>query len=292
MSNVRFQDVQLRPVGSGTNNGVVRRQVNDQRNNPYESKSNDSIINETKQNSSSTKAMSERHKSLKRGYENELNKSTEDALHLTELAIPISPRKEQRQFPPPAIGHVKKQTSNQDNTKLFIGKNPLQFALWAHYMSYGAALFCVTLGVFAIFWTYGSNFYNCKINGQPIALKYFNPNGGLCTNSVILTHNNPNKIAKLICCDPKKQNPSPSITGNIILGCIYIGYSVILILVENTSFGWGNYYRNDNLFYQYRISPFGLLNIGLGIYGTLLPVTMLAGFCLITLGTLVGYSYD
>lgn len=46
-----------------------------------------------------------------------------------------------------------------DRTKLILGnkivaENIIQYGLWAHYLSYGAAAMCLCMGVFAIAWYY------------------------------------------------------------------------------------------------------------------------------------------
>jgi hypothetical protein len=300
-NNIRFQSPDTDSPTSKSIDVLVRKQLYHlyEEYDEYETNGDDIEMRITNLSSLSKN----RQVSFRKGYKN-LSKPMEDTFQLTVMTTVTAPStpfsssstSPTEPSPPPAIGHTKRQPSHHEpiDSKLFRGKHLLQFAVWAHYMSYGAALFCATLGAFAIFWTHGNDLYNCKIDGQLIAFKYlFNPLADAdnpCTNSVVLTHNNPNHVAKLICCFPDKQNPAPSIQGSVFIGSLYIAYSIFITLVEDTTYGFGLHYRNDNLVYHYRISPFGLLNIGLGIYGCTLPVTMLAGFCLITLGLVQCYA--
>lgn len=168
----------------------------------------------------------------------------------------------------------------------FKGRGTLRHAIWAHYLAYGAAIFCFFMGTFALLYFKTPNPYKCTLNGQPIAALYFNQtvmangNNGNCNNQVVLQANNPTQQAKLICCYPNKQRNPP---GSLPLGALYVAYSFVLVLLEDTNWGFGLYYPADSLSYRYKISPSAIVNVGIGVYGLTLPITIMASFALFIL---------
>lgn len=168
----------------------------------------------------------------------------------------------------------------------FKGKSVLRHAIWAHYLAYGAAVFCFFMGTFALLYFKTPNAYKCTLDGQPINSLYFNQttlangNNGNCNNQVILQANNPTMASKLICCYPNKQRYPP---GSLPLGALYLAYSFVLVIMEDTRYGFGLYYPADSLSYKYKISPSAIVNVGIGAYGLTLPITIMASFALFIL---------
>ncbi len=58
----------------------------------------------------------------------------------------------------------------------FVGQNLIQYGLWAHYLAYGAACFCLCMGAFAMAWS-DAHTYHCRIRGDLINSKYLYVNG-------------------------------------------------------------------------------------------------------------------
>ena len=56
-----------------------------------------------------------------------------------------------------------KATKKEDRFK---GQNPLEYALWAHYLSYCSAFVCFICGVFGVAWDSPSSSFPCAVNGQ------------------------------------------------------------------------------------------------------------------------------
>lgn len=194
----------------------------------------------------------------------------------------------------PVVTAIPKPPNIYDDRSRFQGKKLLQYAVWAHYMSYGVAILCFFLGIFAIIFVAPPNPYNCHIDGKPIYYTYFNQLKNdegqyeKCLNTVVLVHNNPNKVAKSICCYPDRQNFSPPLVGSRPIGAVYFIYSLFIFMFENTDWGFGLYYPIDTYSYKYRFSWFSILNVTLGAWGCSVPVTSLAGVSLIILGVVQG----
>lgn len=162
----------------------------------------------------------------------------------------------------------------------FVGRNLIQYGLWAHFMSYGAALLSFWLGIFAMLWSVRGKTYDCELGkGQHINSIYMlNIYNGVCQNQVKLF----NGESRLICCDP---SVTPDLTinkaGSVEVGALYLIYSFFLIAIENTSFGCGLWVPNDTFFYRNHISPMAILNFMVGVVGLSCNATVLAGACLI-----------
>ena len=158
----------------------------------------------------------------------------------------------------------------------FVGKRPLQFGLWAHYMGYGCALLCFVFGITAILWD-DADTYECKINGKYIDAQYILTPFNNC--STTYTHGG---TVTFVCCDPSYK--SPELEGYTDLGALYIFYAIFLVLVENPIWGFGLWFPSGNFFYNNKISPIGLLHIIIGIAGLASYATCLPGVCLIFTG--------
>jgi hypothetical protein len=175
---------------------------------------------------------------------------------------------------------------DEEHKNRFKGKSTLRHAIWAHYLAYGASMFCFFMGIFALLYSNIPNAYKCTLDGQPISSLYFNQtlmaNGdnGNCNNQVILQANNPTMQSKLICCYPNKQRYPP---GSLPLGALYLAYSFVLVALEDTNRGFGLYYPADSLSYKYKVSPGAIVNVGIGVYGLTLPITIIASFALFIL---------
>ena len=102
----------------------------------------------------------------------------------------------------------------------FIGENRLDYTLWAHYLSYGAAMMCLCMGIFVVVWT-NDSVYDCKIDGNKINSIYIlNPS----TNSCSAVYD-----GKPICCD---SNSDSDLNGYLWIGLFYIFYSILIVLYE------------------------------------------------------------
>ena len=151
----------------------------------------------------------------------------------------------------------------------FKGENPLQFAIWGHYMTHLAMYLCFVVGVFAILWD-DPYAFDCEINGTLINATYiYDPvtETGVCKN-------------------PYK----PSIEGAPGPGSIYIIYSFFLFIVDNRYFGWGLYYPNDSYYYIIGISPLAISHLLVGIVGLPFYSTTLAAVPLIAASVVLFYA--
>jgi hypothetical protein len=82
-------------------------------------------------------------------------------------------------------------TQNLTEVSAVDKSKPLQYALWGHYMGYGAATLCFWFGITAILWD-NPHFYHCHVNGESISPTYIAVNG-VC--GAIYKGN-------YVCCDP------------------------------------------------------------------------------------------
>lgn len=158
----------------------------------------------------------------------------------------------------------------------FKGKFPLQYALYAHFMSYGAALLCLALGAFSMAWT-DAETYKCKIDEKLISSIYLLNDSGTCN----ATYVRPNGDTNYICCD---TNSTSDLQGYLGIGIAYVLYAIFIFLYEDTTWGYGLWLPNDTFWFAQRISPIGLLHIVMGIAGLYNYATCLGGACLLTAG--------
>lgn len=158
----------------------------------------------------------------------------------------------------------------------YLGKRPLQFGLWAHYMGYGSAMVCLVFGITAILWDYAET-YECKVNGKPIDTKYILTPYNNCSSTYV--HGG---TVTFVCCDPSYK--SPELEGYSDLGALYIFYAVFLVLIENPRWGFGLWFPSGNFLYNNKVSPVGILHIVIGIAGLASYATCFAGVCLIATG--------
>jgi hypothetical protein len=180
----------------------------------------------------------------------------EDQKDDIEMNIDVSKRQSRRglnenQYTSVPTSPVKENTrgttdiiSKKANSGRFVGDNPLQYALLAHYMSYGSAMMCFYCGVFALLWT-SAHHYHCKVDGKDIYSLYIESNG-ICANNFVLDFNQP----MTLCCDP---NGTTSLKGSVGIGSLYIVYTFVLIFLEDTltPMGMGLYYPNDSFWYHH-----------------------------------------
>ena len=171
--------------------------------------------------------------------------------------------------PPPAplpvspSAQVKK--SGTVSLDAFKGEYPLQYALWAHHMSLGAALLGLFCGIFAILWNSPWEF-RCSVNGQLIDSRYLlNVSAPIISGETL----KPYQLCNMN--SPHK----PSLEGSPGIGSIYIIYSVFVLVLENRDFGFGLYHRSDTVAYTRQFSPLSIMHfvfgvIGLGSYCTVL----------------------
>lgn len=178
---------------------------------------------------------------------------------------PTTPVKSVERSPTPSVAAVNR----------FKGANQIQYGLWAHYMALGAASMCLCMGIFSILWS-DAQTYKCKINGKLISSTYLYDLNGICPS--VYNHNGKTKF---ICCDPDKKS---SLQGYIEMGAAYILYSIFIVLFENTSWGFGLWFPNDNFFFRNQISLIGILHFLAGVAGLSNYATCLAGGCLVFTG--------
>ena len=162
------------------------------------------------------------------------------------------------------------------------GNKVLQFAIWGHYMTYVSALFCFFFGIFACEWENSSS-YGCKINGSLINANFIINDVNTC-NSIYVREG---ETSHYICCDP--NDTSSALKGNYKIGCLYILYSFLLLIIENVDYGWGLWYPNDTLFFKYGVSPLALLHLLIGIVGLTECSTCIAGACLVCNAAVLWY---
>eukprot|EP01036_Dinobryon_divergens_P033073 gene33073-42785_t len=186
-----------------------------------------------------------------------------------------------------------------DRTKLILGnkivaENIIQYGLWAHYLSYGAAAMCLCMGVFAIAWK-NTTPYNCKIDGKYINIAYLPTSDGECPTSY---------GSKKICCyQPSTYNKAnkyvaentPILTthtliDNLLAGLLYISYGAFIILMENTTWGFGLYFPTDTIFFRNRVSLIGLSHLMVGFIGLFNYATCMPGVFLLTAGLVYCYA--
>jgi hypothetical protein len=159
----------------------------------------------------------------------------------------------------------------------YSGKQPLQFALWAHYMTYGSSVLSVLLGIFAIAWT-KPYFFNCKVDDKYIFADYIkDPASGICN----ATYTGSNGELAYACCDDTFE---PTLRGNAPLGILYILYGIGWLIAENETWGVGLWYPTDIPTYKWRISIFGIVHMIVGIAGCFAYSTVLAGVFWISTG--------
>jgi hypothetical protein len=192
----------------------------------------------------------------------------------------------------PADGSIQIMSPSQSTTNVepctpgqgrFKGVNRLQYGLWAHYMALGAAALCFSLGCFAYLWE-NPKPYDCQVRKQLIYSGYLFNSSSVCNNAVTLSSGE----VRYICCDPAED--ANSLRGNKYVGAVYVFYAVLLLFIENTSFGFGLWYPTDSVFYRLGISPCAVVNLLIGAGGFLTDATMLAGACLIILAFVQGYA--
>jgi hypothetical protein len=161
-------------------------------------------------------------------------------------------------------------TQNLTEVSAVDKSKPLQYALWGHYMGYGAATLCFWFGITAILWD-NPHFYHCHVNGESISPTYIAVNG-VC--GAIYKGN-------YVCCDPAGH---ADIEGNTPVGALYIIYSIFMFCMENDEWGFGLWFPKDSFFFPYRFSPLGIIHIIIAIIGFSNYATAIAGVCLFCTG--------
>jgi hypothetical protein len=168
---------------------------------------------------------------------------------------------------------VAKSKDKKEKENIYLGKKPLQYALWAHYMGYGAAMLCTWFGITALLWS-SSHFYACRVDGEDIYSGYIQNATGICDSK----HND-----AYVCCNPFDES---KLEGSIPLGALYLIYGIVNIFIENYDWGFGLWFPNNTLFYARGISPLGTLHIIVGIAGLSHYSTCVAGVCLFSTGVI------
>eukprot|EP00981_Chlorochromonas_danica_P010602 scaffold3290_cov165-Ochromonas_danica.AAC.45 len=167
------------------------------------------------------------------------------------------------------------EKSGKGSSSRFKGKFPIQYGLYAHYLSYGAGLLCLAVGVFSMVWT-DAETYGCKIDDKWVSSIYLLNDQGTCNATYVR-----NDKVQYICCDP---NSKTTLKGYLGIGVVYTLYSIFALLFENTDWGYGLYFPNDTFFYKNRISVIGFTHSVIAIAGLYNYVTCLGGACLLTAG--------
>lgn len=183
-----------------------------------------------------------------------------------------------------------KKNTDKPEKERFLGLNVLEYALWAHYLSYCTAFVCFICGIFALAWDGASTSFSCSIDGKPIASKYLahpgssNANANSttidaaqCNTSYYSIVDQKIQVAD-VCCHGEVRG---SITGDTPMGSLFMIYSVLILAFEDTNIGLGLYYPNDSISYEYRFSGAGLLHALVGLAGLSSYTTALAGVCLL-----------
>lgn len=184
---------------------------------------------------------------------------------------PIALRKERESAPASTAPDTKKQATNR-----FKGLNPLQYALWAHYLAIGAAFMCICMGSFAVLWD-DARTYHCRVGGKNISNKYLFLPSGQCPTLYIT----PGGAIKEVCCDP---NAESSLQGYPQIGTFYILYGICILFYENTNWGFGLWFPNDTFLFRNNITLVGILHALIGVVGLYNYATCLAGACLFVTG--------
>ena len=123
---------------------------------------------------------------------------------------PTSPNATPSTSAPPTTAAASIITPVVDKT-VFVGKNPLQYTLWAHYLAYNCAVLAILLGVFAISY-YWADPYQCKVRGgELIDSNYIMDNSGTCPTSWV----NGAGVTEQVCCD--SDNEDVAIQGLCVL---------------------------------------------------------------------------
>lgn len=159
---------------------------------------------------------------------------------------------------------------------IFTGRNPLQFAMLAHYMAYGSALLGIILAVFAIAYL-SARSYNCSINGTSIDSAYIADDFGTCRTTYV----NDDGKTEFVCCS---DDQTPSVDGSAPVGALLFVWSVITIILNDSDMGCSLWFPNDTLLYSLRVSPLGFVHFVVGVVSLVSYVTALAGTCFITTG--------
>lgn len=171
----------------------------------------------------------------------------------------------------------------EDNSKaIFVGKYPLQYALWAHWMGFASAILCIVLGLFAILWVDAVKF-NCTIDGTDIYAPYIADNFGTCTTA----YTNSDGEEELVCCD---RDQSADVDGSMVIGIIYLFYGIFQIIYNDPTMGLSLWIPNDTVWFEWGISPVGILDLAVGVVGLAAYSTCLAGGVLLTLGLIRSYA--
>ena len=167
----------------------------------------------------------------------------------------------------------------------FMGRRTLQFGLWAHRMGYCSAVFCLVFGAFAVAFS-GSETYGCKIDDELIDSRFLYNLQGNCPTQYTPAGSTD---AIDVCCNTTVETSTLGGLSHVLTrdcGILYIIYSIFIVLIEDVQFGfgYGMYFPSDNWFYDYRVSPLGILHIIIGIVGLTNLGTALAGIALIING--------
>lgn len=194
------------------------------------------------------------------------------------VAIPPPP-------PPPSSKRRAEDQADAEYKAMFKGAEPLQYAMLAHYMAYGASIICVVCGFFSLLWLDRATHYGCRVEGGWIspyyihksALSKYPDSKAMCQNSwdddVI-----PERYQPKSCCDPDDE---PGVDGEMYTGAIALIFGLVLPMFENTSLGWGLWFPVDTTWYIHKVSPMAIFCLGIGSFLCSHYVTATAGLALI-----------
>ena len=76
----------------------------------------------------------------------------------------------------------------------------------------------------------------------------------------------------------------------MLAGLLYISYGAFIILMENTTWGFGLYFPTDTIFFRSRVSLIGLSHLMVGFVGLFNYATCMPGVFLLTAGLVYCYA--
>lgn len=170
---------------------------------------------------------------------------------------------------------------SQKDISMNSSNKPLEFAVWAHYMTFASAFSCFILGLFGILFENATT-YKCSINDEIISSKYMLDANQTCSSAYV--HDG---ASHYICCNPSSTS---DLKGNWIIGTIYLFYSLFLVVFESVDYGYGLWYQKETKFHRYGISPLAMSHFVFGVIGLISYITCLAGIFLLSNAVVLQYA--
>ena len=194
--------------------------------------------------------------------------------------------------PPPSASssefgrEEKKEKEKEKPANRFVGNNPLEYALWAHYLAYCSAAVCFISGIFSVAWSSNTSTFTCSVDGHPIAAKYLLSDKNQCNTTYYSLTDQQLQMTD-VCCH---ANVLSSAAGSVPLGILFMIYGALVVAFEDTNLGYGLFYPTDSVSFEYRFSAVGLLHFCVGLAGMTNQATALAGVCLLACCAVLQYA--